>query len=115
MKKSDASGQIKNKFISKSGFVSLGDVLKDYKESDKDKYISREFQKYGYDLAEELGDLKHKALYIKLAKDENRYLLETARNFVKDAYGVKNKARLFMWKLSELKKAKKVDTQEEHR
>jgi hypothetical protein len=89
----------------KKGFTKAGDILKKFR-SDKDKYISREFQKYGYDLADELGDLKNKALYIKLAKEEPRALLEAARNFVKDAYSVKSKARLFMWKLSELKRAK---------
>ena len=96
------------------GFTKLGDVLKKF-DSDKDKrglslefsrdkYISREFQKYGYELADELGDLKNKSLYIKLAKETSRGLLEAARNFVKDAYNVKSKPRLFMWKLSELKK-----------
>jgi hypothetical protein len=84
-------------------FVKIADVLGKFKK-DEDKYISREFQKYGYDLAEELGDLKHKALYIKLAKEYPRGQLETARNFVKDAYNVKSKGKLFMWKLSELKK-----------
>lgn len=69
----------------------------------KDRYISREFQKYGYDLAEELGDLEHKALYIKLAKTVPRFLLEEARNFVKDAGRVKSRPRLFMWKLKELR------------
>ncbi|PIU28673.1 hypothetical protein COT08_00715, partial [Candidatus Woesebacteria bacterium CG07_land_8_20_14_0_80_44_9] len=63
-----------------------------------------EFQKYGYDLAVELGDLEHKALYIKLAKETPRKILEQARNFVKDAGRVKSRARLFMWKLTELKK-----------
>jgi hypothetical protein len=70
------------------------------------KYISREFQDYGYRLAEELGDLKHKALYIKLAKETPRILLEEAKNFVKDAAHVRNCARLFMWKLNELQKKK---------
>lgn len=70
---------------------------------DKDKFISAEFQKYGYDLAVELGDLEHKALYIKLAKTTPRAILEDARNFVKDAYNVKSRGRLFMWKLKELK------------
>jgi len=100
----------KNKRIIDSnipGFTKLGDIIAKF-DKEKDKYISREFQKYGYDLAEELGDLKHKALYIKLAKDEKRSLLEIARNFVKDAYCVKSRARLFMWKLSELKKRKKL-------
>lgn len=68
----------------------------------KDKYISREFQKYGYDLAVELGDLPHKALYMKLAKNYPRTILEKARCFVKDARA-RNKARLFMWKLKELR------------
>lgn len=69
----------------------------------KDRYISREFQAYGYYLAEELEDLEHKALYIKLAKTVPRFLLEEARNFVKDAGKVKSRARLFMWKLKQLK------------
>ena len=85
----------------------VGDILKKFK-ADEDKYISREFQKYGYDLAEELGDLKNKSLYIKLAKETPRGLLEAARNFVKDAYQVKSRPRLFMWKLAELKKEAKA-------
>jgi hypothetical protein len=85
-------------------FSQVGDVLKKYKIEDKDKYISREFQKYGYDLAKELGDLKSTSLYIKLAKETPRGLLESAKNFVKDAANVKSKPRLFMWKLQQLKK-----------
>ena len=84
---------------------SIGQVLMDYTLEDKGKYISHEFQDYGYRLAMELDDEKHKALYIKLAKEENRALLEEALTFVKDAYEVKNKARLFMWKVKELREA----------
>ncbi len=87
----------------KKGFQAIGDVLKDF-DWDEKKYISREFQDYGYRLAEELNDLKHKALYIKLAKELPRKMLEEARNFVKDASNVKNPAKLFMWKLTELRK-----------
>ena len=81
----------------------VGDILKKFR-SDEDKYISREFQKYGYELAKELGDLKNRSLYIKLAKEVPRGLLETARNFVKDAYNVKSKPKLYMWKLAQLRK-----------
>ncbi len=80
----------------------VGDILKRF-DSDKDKYISREFQKYGYDLAQELGDPKNVSLYIKLAKITPRGILETARNFIKDAYQVQSRPRLFMWKLKQLK------------
>ena len=89
----------------KKGFQSLGDLLTDF-DWDEKKYISREFQDYGYRLAKELSDLKHKALYIKLAKETPRKLLEEARNFVKDASSVRDPAKLFMWKLAELKKTK---------
>lgn len=85
------------------GFSKISDVLHDFK-SDEDKYISHEFQKYGYELAKELNDLKNKSLYIKLAKETSRGLLEAARNFVKDAYDVKSPGKLFTWKLTQLRK-----------
>ena len=88
------------------GFSKVADVLKKF-DVDEDKYTSYEFQKYGYELAEQLGDLKNKSLYIKLAKETPRGLLEAARNFVKDAYNVKSRSKLFMWKLAGLKKESK--------
>ena len=87
----------------KKDFYSVKDVLSKINLKE-DKYISREFQDYGYRLAEELNDLKRKALYIKYAKEMPRGLLEKARNFVKDANNVKNPASLFMWRLQQLKK-----------
>lgn len=86
--------------------TSVGDILNKYKLDDTDKYVSREFQKYAYDLAEELGDMAHKSLYMKLAKDIPRGLMESARSFVKDAQNARSKGRLFMWKLSQLKSLK---------
>jgi len=83
---------------------SLKDIIGSYTfESDKQRRISREWQDYGYRLALELDDLKHKSLYIKYAKTVNRALLEEARIFVKGAYNAKNKGGLFMWKLRQLK------------
>ena len=87
------------------GMKSIKSILGDF-DWDKKKYISHEFQDYGYRLAQQLGDLKHKALYIKLAKELPRQLLEEARNFVKDASEVRNPGKLFMWKLTELRKKK---------
>jgi hypothetical protein len=91
--------------VDKNQPQSLGDILKKF-DPIKDKYVSREFQKYGYDLAVELGDMKHKALYIKIAKETPRAILEKARYFVKDAKA-RNPAKLFMWKLKELKNTTK--------
>ncbi len=90
--------------VRNKNFSQIGDILKKYDtQNDRDKYISAEFQKYGYDLAVELNDLKHKALYIKLAKTTPRRILEDARSFVADAYNAKSKGRLFMWRLKQLK------------
>ena len=88
---------------SDSGLQPLGNILEKIDFNQK-KYISREFQDFGYRLAEELGDLKSKSLYMKLAKEEPRGLLEAAASFVKDAPNVKSRPRLFMWKLAQLKK-----------
>lgn len=81
----------------------IGDILKDFNPLE-DKYISREFQSFGIYLAEQLEDMAHKALYIKLARDMPRAVLENALSFVKiqEEAKVKSKAKLFMWKLKEL-------------
>lgn len=86
----------------------ISDTIKNYKLDDRDKYVSREFQKYGYDLAQELGDPKGVSLYIKLAKITPRVLLENARSFVRDAQNARSKPRLFMWKLKQLKTEKQL-------
>lgn len=70
----------------------------------QDKYISREFQSFGIYLSENLNDYKHKSLYIKLAKNTHRSILERALSFCKDARTTTpNKGALFMWKLKQLK------------
>lgn len=83
---------------------SIGEILKSRKS--KKRYITKEFQDYGYRLAESLGDLEHKSLYIKLAKEENRELLQKSFDFVKAARP-QSKARLFMWKLKKLREEEK--------
>lgn len=83
-----------------NSFTSISDVLSRFNPLE-DKYISREFQAFGYHLAEELNDFKHKSLYIKFSKTIPRPVLEKALSYVKDAK-VKNRGALFMWKLKEL-------------
>ena len=83
----------------------IGDLLPKI-DLEKNKYVSREFQDYGYRLAEDMGDVKHASLYIKLAKDYPRAWLEMAKNFVSDADNVRSKPKLFMWKLKQIKDEK---------
>lgn len=85
---------------------SLKQLIEDRQGVDKNKYVSREFQDYGYRLAMELGDEPHKSLYIKLAKTVDRAILEKCRSFVIDS-NADNKGALFMWKMKELKGEKK--------
>ncbi len=89
------------------GIQSINQILLGYDLDDSGKYISKEFQDYGYRLAIDLDDERHKALYIKLAKEEKRELLHSARAFVMDAENVRNKAALFMWKLKQLREERK--------
>ena len=69
------------------------------------KYIKNEFQAYGLQLAEELDDWKNRSLYIRLAKNTDRQILERARYFVKDhsPNQIRTPYKLFMWKLKELR------------
>jgi len=86
---------------------SIREILKSKKI--QRKFITREFQHYGYRLAEGLGDLKHKSLYIKLAKEVEREILQKAWDFVKDSRA-KSKAKLFMWKLKQLRQELKTQS-----
>lgn len=86
--------------------VALGSLFSQYQLEDKGGYITQEFQDFGYRLAVELDDMKHKSLYIKMAKEVDRSILERSLSFVSDA-NAKSKARLFMWKVKQLKQEKK--------
>ncbi len=85
---------------------SLKQLIQTKKPVDKNKFVSREWQDYGYRLAAELSDLKHKSLYMKLAKTVERAILEQARRFVIDSQA-DNKGALFMWKLKQLRRLDK--------
>ena len=87
---------------------SARDILKGQQDlfGGKGKYVTTEFQDYGYRLAIRLNDLAHKALYIKLAKNEERAHIESALSFAVDYPKAQNKAKIFMWKLKQLKDEK---------
>lgn len=93
---------------------SIQDVLKSKRKGeyqkelfDRHKYVTQEFQDYGYRIALKLGAKKQISLYIKLAKEKPRALLEQAFSFAIDYPNAKNRGKLFMWKLTELEKERK--------
>lgn len=98
----------------KKGFSEIGSLLEKYNLEDKGGYITQEFQDYGYRLAVALNDMSHKSLYIKMAKTVDRGILERALSFVTDAGSAKSKARLFMWKVKQLKEEKKLNKKDEN-
>lgn len=83
---------------------SIKTAIAEARFKDRPKNIAYEFQMYGVYLAESLDDTKHYSLYIKLAKEINRNLLEEALNYTKGYYSAKSKARVFMWRLAQLRK-----------
>ena len=80
----------------------LGSIIAETK-FDRPKNLSTEFQVYGVYLAEQLGDTKRYSLYIKLAKVTPRALLDEALTYTKGYTNAKSKAKVFMWKLKQLK------------
>lgn len=85
----------------------IADQLEKFKETLKkrQKYVKNDFQAYGLELAQELDDWKNRSLYIRLAKNTDRKIVEKARYFVKDQNpgSIKTPYKLFMWKLKQLK------------
>jgi len=85
----------------------IADQLEKFKVTlaKRQKYVKNDFQAYGLELAQELEDWKNRSLYIRLAKNTDRKILEKARYFVKDQNpgAIKTPFKLFMWKLKQLK------------
>jgi len=79
-------------------------ILKDYlgtlKARSKESKVYREYQLLGLEIADILEDQKHKALYIRLAKERGgRELLRIAKE-VAERKGVKNKGAYFMQRIT---------------
>jgi hypothetical protein len=96
--------------MDKIGFKPLTSIIDKYDiEETKQRRISREFQDYAYRLAVELDDTAHTAIYMRLAKETPRPVIEQARLFVLGANKPTSKARLFMWKLKQIRDEKKAE------
>lgn len=91
----------KHKFQSMRDLFMSHDVIQE--RANAAKYVTKEFQDYGYRLAVKLNDMKHKSLYIKLAKNEKRPMLDQALSYTLDYPKARNRARIFMWKIKDLK------------
>lgn len=84
---------------------SIAEVLKNIEAKDSGKYLKHEWQLYGYRLATWLGDEDRMSMYMKLAKNEDRGKLQDSWDFVKES-NARSRPKLFLWKLSQLKKGK---------
>ncbi len=86
-----------------TGFKKLVNVLDKFEMGEeKQKRISREFQDYAYRLAVALDDTAHTAIYMRMAKNTPREVLEKAKSFVIDS-SARSKAKMFMWKVRQIK------------
>ena len=75
--------------------------------------IRYEFQAYAQRLAEDLQEGHKITLYMKLAKEVDRALLEQAREHVLGSEKVRNRGALFMFKLKELRDQKHESVSDE--
>ncbi len=69
--------------------------------------IRYEFQAYARRLAEDLQEGNKVTLYMKLAKEVDRSLLEQAREHVLGSEKVRNRGALFVFKLKQLRDQKR--------
>lgn len=70
--------------------------LKKLKERAKESHVFRKYQLFGLEIAQILGDEKHKSLYIKLAKEHDGDRLMQIAKDVADRKNVGNKGAYFM-------------------
>ncbi len=70
------------------------------------RHPKNEFQAYAYKLAHDLNDLQHLQIYMRLAKNIDRVVMEKAYSFVSDSSS-NDRGRLFLWKLKQIRKDEK--------
>lgn len=70
--------------------------------SDGKRHPSHEFQAYAYRLAHDLNDLGNLKIYMRLAKNVERSLMEQAYSFAVDSR-FENRGPIFLWKLKQIR------------
>jgi hypothetical protein len=85
---------------------SINQLLTETKDLKRPTNLYTEFQEFGVYLADQLADPKHCSLYIKIAKTVDRSLIDEALTYTKAYTTAKSPAKIFMWKLKELKNLK---------
>ncbi len=77
------------------------------KERGEEKRVTKSYQMTGLKIAEILDDKEHKALYIKLAKENNENFLLGLAKDIAERDNVKNKGAYFMTMLKKRKNGSK--------
>ena len=77
-----------------------GAYMKELEKRGKESHVYRKYQLVGLEISQILEDEKHKALYIKLAKEKSGERLLRLAKEVADRQNVKNKGAYFMYLLA---------------
>lgn len=72
------------------------------------RYVTKPYQFFGIYIARILDDFKNLPLYIKLAKEQDKNLLDAAISYIKDYPNPKSKRNLFLWYIKGKLKRKKL-------
>jgi hypothetical protein len=75
--------------------------MAELKRRGKESHVYKKYQLIGLEISQILGDEKHKALYIKLAKEQEADTLMRLAKDVADRSNIKNKGAYFMTMLKE--------------
>lgn len=81
------------------------DYLKEIQKRSKESRVYEPHQLTGLEIADLLGDRKHKSLYIKLAKGINSTLLMGLAKEIAESKTVRNKGAYFMTRLKQIRES----------
>ncbi len=95
-------------FVSAKSILTNINILdiEDVKASKGRRHASKEFQAFAYKLSKDLNDPDHLGIYMKLAKNIDRSVMERAYSYAIDSTS-EFKGRVFLWKLKQLREENK--------